>query len=523
MCDRFDPVSVIWRRPDTFGKLWRTKPGLRLGNRDRRSVDPPTADQLAVTHEDAMPRYLLQRSVTAGVALTLLTNCDTSKSSAPMGTGRMTVTVTPADGTTPVVQIIGPGNYSKTIAATQILSGLSAGSYTVVADSAVGPDSIVGTIVDTASVTTSPATVTSGATATVTVQYATRSHVGGMWVGNELYQYAYVFASNQLRTTDTTSIPADSLQTGGTSGPVGLALDPAGNLWVDDVRSDTLRMFTPDDRNAAGSKTPSRVLVSADIGAPWTMQFDPQGNLWVINCGGDYGTLAEFTPSQLAAGGVQTAAAVARADPVTFCPQGIAWDGNGHVWVTDYEQNRLLEFTVSQISAGGTLTPIDSVGSNNGSLTRATSVIFDASGNLWVSTGALGATGGHALVEFTPAQLGAGGAPVPHTTITLPSLVDPYSLVFDSRGSLWVSDPLSNAVYAFTAAQRASGTATPAVTIHWASPNYEPGQILLDPYATPVHSAAPSGRRISPAPSSPAQPLGAALQRTVARKPPPER
>jgi streptogramin lyase len=460
--------------------------------------------------------------MTVAVTLTLLASCDTSKSAAPNGTGRMTVTIASADGTTPTVLITGPGNYSKTISATQTLSGLTAGSYTVTADTAVGPDSIVGTVIDTAAVANSPATVTSGAVVTVTVHYATKSHIGGMWVGNELNQYAYVFVSSQLRPTDTSSIPADSLQTGGTSGPEGLALDSDGNMWVDDVRSDTLRMFTPEERNTAGSKTPSRVLVSADIGAAWDMQFDPQGNLWVINCGHDYGTLAEFTPSQLAAGGVQAAAAVARADPVTFCPQGLAWDGNGHVWVTDFDQDRLLEFTVAQMSAGGVLAPIDTIGSNNGSLTRASDVIFDASGNLWVSTGALGATGGHALVEFTPGQLTAGGAPAPHTTITLPSLEDPYSMVFDRRGSLWVSDPLSNAVYAFTPAQLASGTSTPSATIHWDSPNYEPGQILLDPYTTASHSPVPGEQRLAPSPSSPSQPLGASIQRTATRKPPPE-
>jgi sugar lactone lactonase YvrE len=432
----------------------------------------------------------LHRIVAAAVTLALLAACDTSKSAAPSGTGRLTVTIAAADGTSPTVLITGPGSFSKTISSTQTLSGLAAGSYSVTADSAVGPDSIVGTVIDTATVANSPATVTSGTVATVTVHYATKTHIGGMWVGNELNQYAYVFASSQLSATDTASIPADSLQTGGASGPEGLALDPDGNMWVDDVRSDTLRMFTPEERNSAGSKTPSRILVSADIGAAWDMQFDPQGNLWVINCGNQYGTLAEFTPSQLSAGGVQAAAAVAHADPVTFCPQGLAWDGNGHVWVTDFEQNRLLEFTVAQMSAGGTLTPIDTIGSNSGSLTRASDVIFDASGNLWVSTGALGTVGGHALVEFTSSQLATGGALTPHTTITLPSLSDPYSMAFDRRGSLWVSDPLSNAVYAFTPAQLAQGTYTPAVTLHWASANYESGQILLDTLAHPANQLA---------------------------------
>src|SRR5580704_16397550 len=156
-----------------------------------------------------MLRHALHRCVVAAIGLTLFAACETSKSSAPLGTARMTVTVIPADGTTPSVLITGPGSYSKTISATQTLTGLADGTYTVTADSAVGPDSIVGTVIDSATVTNSPATVTSGTVANVTVQYTTRTHVGGMWVGNELYQYAYVFASTQLRLTDTTTIPAD--------------------------------------------------------------------------------------------------------------------------------------------------------------------------------------------------------------------------------------------------------------------------------------------------------------------------
>jgi sugar lactone lactonase YvrE len=411
--------------------------------------------------------------------------------------GSIVLTITPADGTQPVVTVSGPKQYTTSVG-TSVTLTVPVGTYTVVADSAAGPDSVVGSVIDTGHVTGSPVTVTANADSSVGVTYATKGHVGGLWIGNGAYASAYVFTSSQLRVTNYDLLPADSIVTGGFSLPGGMAIDASGNLWVDDNNSDTIRMYTPAARNQAGAKTPSSILVSASLGAPWSLTFDSHGNLWVVNCGNKIGSIVAFTPSQLAAAGNQTASVVIVANPVSYCPQGIAFDPSGDAWVTDYSNNRLLEYSPAQLATSGTLIPIDTIGSTGGSLTLATGAAFDASGNLWVAKGS-GGVGGNTVVEFTPAQLAAGGAPTPNTTLAMPDTADPYGLAFDRRGSLWVTDAVNWALYGFTSAQlAASGSPTPQVSIIWPYLQYTALQPVFDPYTTAV--APPAASRVRPAP-----------------------
>ena len=408
------------------------------------------------------------------------------------------MTITPADGAQPKVTITGPGQFATTISVSTTLT-VAPGMYTVVADSAIGPDSVVGTVIDTGHVAGSPVTVTAKDTSAVTVTYGTKRHVGGLWIGNGTYASDYVFESSQLRVTNYALSPADSITTGGLSLPAGMAIDASGDLWVDDMNSDTIRMYTSAARNQSGAKTPSSTLVSASLRAPWSLTFDSHGNLWVINCGANYGAIVAFTPSQLSAAGRQTASVVIAANPANYCPQGIAFDASGDAWVTDYSNNRLLEYSPAQLATSGTPTPMDTIGSTGGSLTNATTPIFDASGNLWVSTGSGGTVGGNAVVEFTPAQLAAGGAPTPSVTLAMPDSADPYGLAFDRRGSLWVTDVYNWAAYAFTSSQLAAGgSPAPQVSIIWPYPNSTAFQPVFDPYSTAVAPPAASRVRLAP-------------------------
>ncbi len=410
--------------------------------------------------------------------------CTSSVCAQPTGT--LVVTITDGDGTTPAVVVTGPNGYSMTLGTTSTLT-LQPGTYTIVADSTSGSGAVVGTVTDTGHVTGSPAVVTANANLAASVAYSAKSRVGGLWVGNNGYQTTYLFASGELGASSAALPPADSIVAGPTALAGGLALDASGNLWVDDANSDTIRMYTTTARNKSGSKTPSGILVSASLRSPFQLTFDAQGDLWVVNCGTPPGFIAKFTPTQLAAGGTQTAAVIIGGSAANFCPQGMAFDASGNAWVTDYENNHLLQYSAAQLLVSGTPTPIDTIGSNAGSLTRATSAVFDGGGNLWVSTGAgtHSGTGGNTVVAFTPTQLTASGSPAPNVTIGMPSNADPYGLAFDRSGSLWVTDAFNNAVYSFTRTQlAASGSPAPAVSIGWSSSNYQALQPLFDPYAT---------------------------------------
>jgi sugar lactone lactonase YvrE len=412
----------------------------------------------------------------------------------PAATGSLTVTITSADGSTPSVVVSGPNHYNMVISTTQTLSGLTQGTYTIVADTAVVPDSVVGTITDSGNVTGSPASVTASAIPTVTVVYSTKGRIGGMWVANTNYGTLPELNSSQLRTSGTL-VPAETLATP-ISGPAGLALDAAGNMWESDYAGDSLLMYSVADRNAGGGTPPTRVVTSPALQNANGIGFDVNGNLWVANCGhnGNTPALLEFSAAQLMAGGtVPTPAATINTSAYATCPYGIAFDAGGDVWVTDFDASHVLKYSAAQLAAGsGSPAPSDTIGVALGTgFTDA--VAMDASGNLWAGADAK-------LAEYTPAMQ-TGGSPAPSALVKLPSGTFLNGLAFDNRGSLWVADAHFGYMYALTESQLISGTPTPAISILYTVHGVYPQQPLFDKYAG---APAPSGARLTFRPIAPA-------------------
>ena len=168
------------------------------------------------------------------------------------------------------------------------------------------------------------------------------------------------------------------------------------------------------------------------------------------------------------------------------CPYSMAFDGSGNVWVADIQSNHIVKYSAALLAASGTPTPADTIGANAGSLRHTAAVVFDTHGNLWV------ANYEHAtVVAYTPAQLAAGGTPVPNITITLPNATNPFGLAFDKVGSLWVSDVNGGRMLAYASGQlSASGSPAPSVALSTTFQYFEPEQPLIDPYATATGVAA---------------------------------
>jgi streptogramin lyase len=397
----------------------------------------------------------------------------------------MTVTVTTANGATPSVVISGPNGYTKTVTSTQTITGLAVGNYVIVADSAVTPDSVVGSIVDTGAVTGSPASVTANATAAASVKYALKYRVGGMWIANNNNGTNPELGTLQLRAGGTIT-PAETLFTQ-VNGPAGLAIDAHGTMWESAFDDDVLLGYTPADRNAGGSTMPTFTITSSSIQDAECLAVDGHGNLWVADRSAG---LLEFTPSQLAATGTQTASVVIAPGSVLKTAEALAFDSLGDAWVADEGADHIVEFSAAQLASSAAPTPADTI--NTGAATEA--VAFDASGNLWVASDA------PALLEYTPAQLAAGGAPNPTVTISLPSGTHPFGMAIDNRGTVWISDVDNDVMLGLTAAQlAATGSPTPAVTDTLdMSASFGPEQPVLDPYATAITvGAAKVGRHVS--------------------------
>jgi sugar lactone lactonase YvrE len=437
-----------------------------------------------------MPRLSRRVPGTLALCIAAVVGCNSAKHLAQTPTGSMTVTVNAADGTAPSIVITGPKSYSKTITATQTLTGLALGSYTIVADSAVGPDAVVGTNVDTGTVTGSPSIVVNATTSTVTVSYAMKRHVGGMWIANNDTQTIPELASSQLRSSGT-AVPAETLGTH-LSAPAGLAIDASGNMWESSWQKDSLVMYSPAARNAGAGAAPTTAIMSTALSSAENLAFDAHGNLWVANCGG---TIVEYTPAQLTAGGTQVPAITISATTLT-CPWSIAFDSSGNAWVADLHHTHLVEFSAAQLATGGVLTPVDTIGATAGSLASPDGVAFDASGNLWVSNGGNNKT----VVEFTPAQLAAGGAPAPTVIVTLPANTSLFGIAFDNRGTLWASSVSNHIMYGLTRAQlAATGSPTPAVADTVSLSSFGPEQPVFDAFATAsVVATARIGHAVAP-------------------------
>jgi secreted PhoX family phosphatase len=129
--------------------------------------------------------------------------------------------------------------------------------------------------------------------------------------------------------------------------------------------------------------------------------------------------------------------------------------------------------------------------------TEAEYLAFDATGNLWITTGVNDST-----FAYSPAQLAdTTSMPVPHISIGLsPAGGDLQGLAFDNSGNMWTVDGNTNKLYELSAAQlTAGGSVTPAVTIGaTAGSLVEPWGLAFSPHS----SGLPLFAHLAPAPSS---------------------
>ncbi len=265
---------------------------------------------------------------------------------------------------------------------------------------------------------------------------------------------------------------------GGGSTPVTRPTTAPANtaaLWV--ANGTDVVEFLPGQLAAGvGNPAPHIALNSASgFGAPQGVTFDANGNLWVLD-GGNGSTvgpaLDEFSAAQLAAHGTTPNPVpnkVITYPGVKFPQQGV-FDKSGDFWVADNQANEVVEFTPAQLAAGGNVTPTLTLTSTvpfNGPLGIAFSPV---TGNLWIAN-----NGGTSIEGFAAASLaGLTGTQTiaPHDVLNddgAGSIQAPWALVFDASGNLWSSN--ANApftVVEFAASGLGGGTGAkpvPNVTI----------------------------------------------------------
>ena len=318
--------------------------------------------------------------------------------------------------------IVAPDGSITTITGTQTLSGLLAGSYTIIAEPGVTADPIVGTGY-TGVVAGSPAVVAAGAGASATVTYtAPWAAAGHLWITNQNGSTMAGFTSAQLAASGSPVPPVvlgNGLGTSNVRSPASVAVDNSGGVWYANL-TDTLRYFTAAQVASSNNTAAAIRIVAPSISSATYAGLDAYGNLWVTDQFNN--TVSEFTKTQISASGTVTPAVVISAVIGSIQrPWSLAFDSHGNLWVCNYNGNSVVAFSPLQQTVSGAPVPVAGVSGSQG-LDGVLGIAFDAGGNLWTASII------DTIAKFNAADLTTIGAPAPAVILTPVALNSPIAL-----------------------------------------------------------------------------------------------
>ena len=177
--------------------------------------------------------------------------------------------------------------------------------------------------------------------------------------------------------------------------PVGIARDASGNLYIADANNHRIRKITPDGAvtTLAGDGTPNfkdGTGMAAEFHLPFGVAVDPAGNVYVAD--GFDNRIRKITPagvvSTLAGDGNAGIKDAAGALAEFNTPGGVATDASGNVYVADTYNQRIRKITpggaVITLAGNGTADFKDGKG-GLAEFNEPTGVAVDASGNIYVA------------------------------------------------------------------------------------------------------------------------------------------
>jgi sugar lactone lactonase YvrE len=202
---------------------------------------------------------------------------------------------------------------------------------------------------------------------------------GNLWVSDHAANMVSAFTASQLAQTGASATePALEIMSTQLNGPVGIAFDGAGNLWVANNGSitqpggtpakpgTTIMEFAaanlpaaPEEGTQAATLIPDVTLTDDgknSIQAPWALVFDIDGNLWSSNEVTPF-TLVEFDKNDLATGSPTPTATIGPtpvgANPSLAAPNGMCLDDAGNLAAIDSSGAfGVAIFAPSQLSTG---------------------------------------------------------------------------------------------------------------------------------------------------------------------------
>ncbi len=252
---------------------------------------------------------------------------------------------------------------------------------------------------------------------------------------------------------------------GSFNGPMGVTFDPNGNLWVADFNNNRVQEFNSAGTfvkqiGCAGSGGCGASTTNGFFNGPMGIAFDAGGNMWVADENNN--RVQEFSPSgsylgQLGCGGSGGCGASAQAG-YFYAPYDVAVDASGTLWASDWYNDRIEAFTpagvyLGRLGCGGNFTATSTCGDSgaNGWFSSCEQgVAVDTSGDIWAAD-----YENNRVERFTPtdayvSQLGCSGSGGCVASSTNGYFNYPFGVTLDTSGNVWVADYYNNRVQEFS-------------------------------------------------------------------------
>jgi DNA-binding beta-propeller fold protein YncE len=214
--------------------------------------------------------------------------------------------------------------------------------------------------------------------------------------------------------------PLTTLVSSGLSGPAGVAVDGAGNVYIADTYNNAIEQWS------TATQTVS-TLISSGLKGPWEVAVDSSGNVYI----------ADTTNSAIKLWSAATQTVSTLVSSGLSYPQGVAVDGSGNVYIADTGNNAIRLWN----AATQTVSTLVSSGLNSPG-----GVAVDGAGNVYIAD-----TYNNAIKQWSAAT---------QTVSTLISfgLNQPQGLAVDGSGNVYIADSGNYAIKQWNAATQAVST-----------------------------------------------------------------
>ena len=241
---------------------------------------------------------------------------------------------------------------------------------------------------------------------------------------NDVATKAALFSPALASAPNDWSMPLNFAPTGSNfNGPLGLAIDSSGHVWVANSNGNTVTAL-----NNNGTLFGNFAPTGSNFNSPVGVAISSSGRVWVTNDGGGPSGLGTVTA-------LNNDGSFDLNNSSDFNgPEGLAIDGSGHVWVANAAGGAGGTGYVTALFGDGTL--VGNFFPSGSDFEAPVNVAIASTGVVWVTN----------INGNTITALHNNGTLAGNFHSTLAPLSSPAGIAIDSSGDLWVTNETSDAI-----------------------------------------------------------------------------